>query len=226
MSEDFIRKLIYAHAALGGVALLSGFISLIVIKGNTLHRITGKIFFYAMLSGASLGIIISVLPQHKNPFLFSIGIFSSYMILSGKRILALKKLFKGEKPALTEFFLPGIMIITGAGMLIYGCKMKMNDNNNGIVLIVFAAIGIMMSIRDFLMLRSKPADKKFWLYQHITKMTGGYIAAVTAFIVVNEILPGLFGWLTPTVVGTIYITYHQFRFRKSGEKILAERKIE
>ena len=38
-------------------------------------------------------------------------------------------------------------------------------------------------------------------------MTGGYIAAFTAFVVVNQILPGVYGWLTPTALGTIYIMY-------------------
>ena len=81
-------------------------------------------------------------------------------------------------------------------------------------------------MRDIQMLRTKPTDKKFWLYQHISKMSGGYIAAVTAFVVVNEFIPGIYGWLSPTVIGTIYIVYHQMRFRKKGEKILEERKIE
>jgi len=226
MSEDFIRILIYTHATFGGIALLIGLVALIVTKGNNLHRTAGKIFYYCMLAGASLAIIISLLPNHESAFLFSIGIFSCYMILSGKRILHLKKLFKGEQPTSKEFFLPALMIITGIGMLAYGINLKSNGNNNGIVLIVFACIGGSMAMSDIQMLRNKPTDKKFWLYQHISKMTGGYIAAVTAFVVVNEFIPGIYGWLSPSIVGTIYIVYHQMRFRKKGEKILAERKIE
>ncbi len=226
MSEDFIRILIYTHATFGGISLLVGLVALIVTKGNNLHRTAGKIFYYCMLIGASLAIIISLLPNHESTFLFSIGIFSCYMILSGRRILSLKKLFKGEPTATKEYFLPGLMLLTGIGMLAYGINMKSKSDDYGIVLIVFACIGGSMAIRDIQMLRSKPMDKKFWLYQHISKMTGGYIAAVTAFVVVNGFIPGLYGWLIPTVVGTIYIVYHQMRFRKKGEKILAERNIE
>ncbi len=226
MSENLIHFLIYTHATFGGISLLVGLISLVVTKGNKLHRTAGKIFYYCMLIGASLAIIISLLPNHENAFLFSIGIFSCYMILSGKRILKMKKLFSGSKPRTIDLILPAIMGLTSTGMLIFGIKMKAGNDNNGIVLIVFSLIGAIMSTNDLKMIRKQPTDKKFWLYQHISKMTGGYIAAVTAFVVVNEFIPGIYGWLSPSVIGTIYIVYHQMRFRKKGEKILAERKIE
>ena len=224
MSENLIHYLIYSHATFGGIALLSGFVALVTPKGNTLHRRGGKIFYYTMLAGAFLAIIISNLPNHKSPFLFVIGIFSSYMILSGKRILSLKKLYRGEKVSSQEFILPVTMLLVSIVMGVYGIILN-QKGTIGTVLIVFGIIAASMAIRDIQLFRSKPTDKKFWLYQHISKMTGGYIAAVTAFIVVNQFLPGLYGWLTPTVIGTIYITYHQFRFRTKGENILAGRNI-
>ncbi len=226
MSENFIRILIYTHATFGGISLLVGLVALIVTKGNNLHRSAGKIFYWCMLIGGLLAIIISVLPNHENSFLFSIGIFSCYMILSGKQILHLKKLFRGEKPAMKEFFLPTLMLVTGIGMMVYGIILLSKNDNHGIVLIVFSYIGSIMAIRDMQLFRKTPNDKKFWLYQHISKMSGGYIAAVTAFVVVNGILPGIYGWLLPSVIGTIYIVYHQSRFRKKGERILADRNIE
>jgi uncharacterized membrane protein len=225
MSEGYVQYLIYGHAAFGGVALLSGLIALMTTKGNKLHRKGGLIFYYTMLSSAVLALIVSVQPDHVNYFLFVIGIFSAYMILSGKRILEMKLLYKNQKPKQTDFALPVLMLISGVAMILYGIYLSMTKGNIGMVLLVFGGIGIIMAIGDLRLLKSTPTDKKFWLYQHISKMTGGYIAAVTAFLVVNEILPGLWGWLSPTVVGTVYIIYHQRRFRQKGERILAERKI-
>lgn len=225
MSEDLIRYLIYTHATFGGIALLSGLVALVTPKGSNLHKRGGIIFYYTMLTGAFLAIIISNLPNHISYFLLVIGIFSSYMILSGKRILSLKKLYLGEKVSSKEFILPVTMLVVSIAMGVYGFILN-QQGTIGTVLIVFGAIAAIFSIRDIQLFRSKPTDKKFWLYQHISKMTGGYIAAVTAFIVVNQFLPGLWGWLTPTVIGTLYIFYHQTRFRKKGEKILAERNIQ
>jgi hypothetical protein len=226
MNENFIRVLIYTHATFGGTALLSGFVALATPKGTRLHKQGGIIFYYTMLAAALLAIIISMMPNHVSYFLFAIGIFSSYMILTGKRILKLKNMYLGVKPKSTEYILPYTMLVAGMVMIVYGAYLKLNNKNAGIVLIVFGAIGLSMAIGDIRLYRKQPTDKRFWLYKHITKMTGGYIAATTAFVVVNQFLPGLWAWLTPTVIGTIYITYHQARFRRKGEKILRERNIE
>jgi uncharacterized membrane protein len=226
MAENIVRLLIYVHAALGGIALLSGSVALATPKGNRLHKKTGIIFYYTMLSAALLALFISVQPNHVSYFLFVIGIFSAYMILSGKRILKLKLMYKGMKPSQSHYVLPVTMLVVGIAMIAFGLYLKSSGDNNGIVMMVFGGIGSVMSVGDIRMLRSTPTDRLFWLYQHISKMTGGYIAAFTAFLVVNEVLPGLWGWLSPTVAGTLYIIYHQVRFRKKGQKILAERKVE
>ena len=226
MAQNIIGTFIYIHAGFGGIALLSGSVALLTPKGNNLHRKGGLIFFYTMLTSALMSMIISMLPGHVNYFLFVIGIFSSYMILTGKRILNLKSLYRGEKPGSIDFWLARVMLVTAIAMAAYGIYLLTCQNNNGVVMIVFGAIGFFMALGDLSMLAKQQTDKRFWLYKHITKMTGGYIAALTAFFVVNQVLPGLWGWLSPTVAGSIYITYHQFRFRKKGEGILAKRNIE
>jgi hypothetical protein len=49
--------------------------------------------------------------------------------------------------------------------------------------------------------------KNYWLLAHLQRMTGGYIAATTAFLVVNAqyspvVLPSVVVWLLPTVILT------------------------
>ena len=45
-------------------------------------------------------------------------------------------------------------------------------------------------------------------------MTGGYIAAVSAFFVVNQILPGIWNWFVPGIIGSGYITYWMIKLNK------------
>lgn len=45
-------------------------------------------------------------------------------------------------------------------------------------------------------------------------MTGGYISAVTAFFVVNQILINLWNWFLPGVIGGIYITFWIRKLKK------------
>lgn len=79
--EQFAEFLIqYIHAPLGGIALLNRGISLVSKKESPFHKKSGKVFFYSMLLSAFSALVVSVLPNHKSPFLFSIGIFSSYFL--------------------------------------------------------------------------------------------------------------------------------------------------
>ena len=87
---EIARILIIAHASLGGIALLAGMAALIAKKGSAPHKRAGLIFFYSMLSSAIIALVISAFPEHESPFLFTIGIFSSYFIITGYRALKYK----------------------------------------------------------------------------------------------------------------------------------------
>lgn len=79
----------------------------------------------------------------------------------------------------------------------------LSSNNFGIVLLVFGFISISMAYQDFKNYQGRNSNKNFWLLVHIQRMMGSYIAAMTAFIVVNNtILPGIVAWLLPTVIVT------------------------
>ena len=81
-TEKIAEILIYIHAGFGGIALLTGGIALIVKKGNNIHKKSGKIFYYSMLLSALISFVVSTLPNHKSPFLFSIGFSSSFLPLT------------------------------------------------------------------------------------------------------------------------------------------------
>jgi hypothetical protein len=50
--------------------------------------------------------------------------------------------------------------------------------------------------------------ENYWLLIHIQRMIAGYIAALTAFLVVNNTyLPSIVAWLLPTVIFTPLIFY-------------------
>ena len=76
-----------------------------------------------------------------------------------------------------------------------------------IVLVVFGLTACIFGWRDFYLFRNPDELRLKWLKLHLGKMTGGYISAVSAFFVVNDILPGLWNWFIPGIVGGIYINY-------------------
>jgi uncharacterized membrane protein len=80
--------LLFTHIAGGAISLILGLIVLIIKKGNKRHKLIGNIYFYSMLFSAVSALPMSYL--HPNLFLFIIGVFTSYMLLTGKRYLNMK----------------------------------------------------------------------------------------------------------------------------------------
>ncbi len=132
----------YIHAPLGGIALLAGGIAMIVKKGNRIHKKSGKLFFYAMLTSAIASFIISVLPNHESPFLFSIGLFSSYFLISGLRSLNFKL---KEFSLRIDKIIAYLIMIIGSCMILYPIILYSKLN---IILSVFGIVGLVFGIRD------------------------------------------------------------------------------
>lgn len=165
----------YIHAPLGGIALVAGGIALLAKKGKRAHKKWGKVFYYAMLISAITALVISVLPMHNSAFLFSIGLFSSYFLISGLRSLAYKQ---NQFNLIGDRILAYLISVTGLFMILYPFIFYGKLN---IILTVFGGIGLLFGIRDLRLFRDQSHLKKSWLKLHLGKMIGGYIAAVSAF---------------------------------------------
>lgn len=206
--ESIIQSLIVIHAIFGGIALLSGGIALSVKKGKTAHKKSGLLFYYSMLVSALMAFTISLLPNHENPFLFSIGIFSTYFLISGYRSLKFRHANYNLK---IDKIISVIIIITGTLMIFYPLFFHGKTNS---VLLIFGLIGLVFGIKDLMSFRHRELLQKKWLKLHLGKMTGGYISAVSAFFVVNNILPGIWNWFSPGIIGSVFITFWMFKLKK------------
>lgn len=201
MIERVIQFLVYFHAVLGGVALVAGGIALIVPKGMLWHRRSGIVFFYTMLSSAILAMVIAATPTRVNLFLFSVGVFSTYFLISGYRSLSFRK---PKHNLRLDKGLAYLIILTGLAMISYPVILTGKPNT---VLLVFGVVALVFGLRDLRLYKNQKRLLNKWLRLHLGKMTGGYIAATTAFFVVNEILPGIWNWFVPGIVGSLLIIY-------------------
>jgi uncharacterized membrane protein len=200
-TELIFNILLYIHIIAGGMGLITGTINLIKKKGDKLHKNVGLFFLYGMIINGISGLFMSFI--HPNPFLFIVGIFSIYMAATGQRSLSLKGLVKGEKAKTIDWILSVTMLIFGIGFIVYGVLLLLSNQSFGIVLLVFGFISVLMVKKDFKNYKGKNIEKNFWLLVHIQRMIGGYIAAITAFIVVNNksgFLPDIVAWLLPSVI--------------------------
>lgn len=200
--ELVIKIGIYIHAFFGGIALLAGFGSMIFQKGSTKHKQSGKLFSISMIISSLISLPIAWMPNHENIFLFLIGIFTIYLVLSGNRIL----LFKTKKAAsFTDKLISGSLFFSAIIMLIFGGLYLLQNENVGVLFLFFGTIAFALSVRDFMFYKN--IDKKKVLPLHIGKICGAYIASVTAFLVAGMRFEGMIYWIAPTIVGGVFIIY-------------------
>jgi hypothetical protein len=160
-----------------------------------------------MIISAVIALLIACLPGHHSPFLFSIGLFSLYFLITGYSALRFKK--KIDRVTIDIIGNISMLVIASCMVLlpliIYGVV--------NIVLLVFGLLGILAALNTIRVLRKKEMLKERWLRMHLGNMMGGYIAAVSAFAVVNQILPGIYNWFVPGIIGGVYIYYWMRKIR-------------
>jgi uncharacterized membrane protein len=194
------------HIAGGTAALLLGLFIIIARKGTKLHRRAGRIYFWAMTAVCASALFMAV---YKNiPFLLMIAVFSYYPAYNGYRRVRDKANFKS---GLVDKIIYIISAVFCLGMVVYSL-MTMN-----IVLGVFTLLFVSVLRLDFAQYMKRGAKpSKAYILSHIGSILGSYIAAVTAFVVVNYSgqIPELVLWLGPTIVGTPVISIYIARYAR------------
>ncbi len=198
---DLIVAIIYSHVGLGSLAFVIGGIPLVAKKGSPLHQQTGKIFYYSMVVSVALSLVVSLLPGHVSPTMFHIAVLSLYFLLGGKRSVLFKQ---PEHHYTVDKVLALTVILTSVAVMTYSVIVEGRVHP---LRTVFGTIGIVFGVLDLWLFQAPQQARKKWLFLHLSKMLGGYTAAVTAFFVAQNILFGYFNWFAPTVVGVSYIVY-------------------
>ncbi|MHA8066122.1 hypothetical protein V7S76_05475 [Aquirufa sp. ROCK2-A2] len=204
--EKLIQNLIYFHAFFGAIGLITGALSIIVKKGANVHRKTGRIFSYSMIISSIISLVIAQMPNHENTFLFSIGIFTIYLVLSGNRALTFQSKIK-TGAEIVDKIISGGMFLISLIMITLGILGIIQAIGFSVLYAFFGGFGLFLSVNDFRNFHKHHQNKKSWLAIHIGRMVGAYIATTTAFLVVALQTNSLFFWISPTIVGTTGIIY-------------------
>lgn len=215
--ETTIKILIYIHAFFGGIGLMSGIGSVLVKKGSALHKRMGKLFSIGMITNCLISLPICWLPGHQNIFLFLIGLFTIYLVISGNRTSSFKH--KSEADFMDKL-ISGSMLFFSVIMISIGLYCQLNSIENGILFTFFGGFGLYMTIKDFIFFKNASEFRKNWLSKHIGKMVGALIASITAFIVAGMGIGNLISWMLPSVLGTIYIIYWNRKITPKKESLV------
>lgn len=204
--------LLIIHIVGGTIGLIVGIFAMILRKGDGRHMKIGKVFFVAMMAAGISSLILSVIKSGY--FLFIVGIFTIYLVGSGQYYI-LKH--RGSRNKLLEKAIVVVMYIIGGVFLVFGSWLLLQSIFIGLVLLIFGFIVLLFVRQDLKNFREEVEVKNFALIAHLQRMTGGFIAALTAFLVVNSkyipaFLPGFLFWIIPTIIFTPLINKWSKRY--------------
>ena len=199
--ETLAESLLLIHVLAGIIALLAAMSAVSFRKGAPKHNLAGRVYFWAMMTVAATAIPVSII--RPNLMLFFVALFSSYLAYAGWRLGRKARYLLSRPP-----FLEWGMLLVGLAMISAGVVQVVTGASLGWVLVAFGAIGLQFAIQD---LRGwgKPMDFATRISNHLSRMLGGTIAAITA-VLVQQVVPRLDPaspfkvavWLAPTLIIT------------------------
>lgn len=202
--NTIFKVFLILHIIGGSVGLFTGMLNILRKKGDKNHKLIGKLFFVAMLTTGISSLVLAYI--HLNYFLFMVGVFTLYLVGSGQLYLKHQQQDKLDSK-LIEWIITILMLLAGLLFVGIGISTIIKSNLFGLVFITFGSLGLFFVRQDFRNYNNKTTLKNYWLVGHLQRMTGAFIAALTAFLVVNakyfpNQIPSFAYWLFPTVILT------------------------
>jgi uncharacterized membrane protein len=220
-----IQAIRWTHILAGFTAFFIAPIPMLTAKGSTIHRRWGKVYFWAMAVVAATAIVLALwLPIL---FLAFIAVFSFYFAFRGYRVLSRKRPQQGQGPRSIDWAAAVLALLGSVALIALGIARPSRVwVQLSVVAMVFGVIGVTFATGDIWGFIYPPTDKNFWWYAHLGGMIGSYIAAVTAFSVVNfYFLSTTIRWLWPSTFGVpgifLWTAYYKRRFGRTRKPVKA-----
>jgi uncharacterized membrane protein len=213
-----IRGLLALHVGAGTVALLVAPVAMLTAKGGAAHRRWGATYYWAMATVAVTAVALSL--WRPSPFLLLVAVFSFYFAFRGRRVLGRKRPDLGQRAAAIDWAAAALAAAASVALVVLGVvRPGAVWVRLGTVAVVFGVVGLALSALDLWRFARPPADRNAWWFAHMAGMLGSYVAALSAFSVVNfTFFPETVRWLWPTVIGTplivLWVAYYKRRFAR------------
>ena len=194
------EALLVAHGLSGALALLGalGAISSRLVRSpHRVHAVSGTGFTAGMVGVGATGLVITAV--NPSVFLLGLAVLALYFALSGWAYAKVRRdharpMFKLGAALFTAAF---AALILYAAWLYFARGIGM-----GIPLGVFSVIGLLQARADLRTALGRPLPPKERIAAHLSRMMGGTIAAVTAFLLVQLQTSSVIVWLAPTILIT------------------------
>jgi len=208
------------HILFGTIAIFIGLAPYFTKKGGRYHRLFGRIFL-GLMAIVIITALNGVIFFRDRPFLTIVTLLSFYTSYSGYRVLKTRE---------TGFTLQDFMVmLLVIGMAFYFVAHFQTANILWHASVVYYLLSYVFIIVGFDLIRyffpTFIPIKKFWLYEHIYKMTASFTALVSAgagtifaaYEPYNQIIPAMFS--TVWLIFCLLYFPRKMKIREAGNQI-------
>jgi len=204
------------HIVAGGVGLLSGFVALYAAKGAQLHRASGTLFVYSMVTMAMLGVAIAAVFGPAAAINVPAGLLTTYLVITGLITVVPRR----PQSRWLDVGLLLVALAVSVSMLSLAVDSLGRGKSGGFVapMFIFATIGLLGGAGDVRVLRSGPLKAGSRLGRHLWRMSTALLIASLSFSVrLPRILPAPLRtpvvYALPTLAVLVTMLYWLWRVR-------------
>jgi len=214
------------HIVMGALGLVTGFVALYAAKGAGVHRTSGKLFVYAMVTMAMLGAGIAAVWGPAASTNVPAGLLTTYLVVTALTTVTRPRPDLRWAAIALMLVALGVslsMLSIGVGAIARGGK----GSWMAIPAFIFTTIGLLGSAGDLRVLRSGPLAGGPRLARHLWRMSAALAIASLSFSVrLPRLLPAplrhpiVYAMPTLMVLATMCYWLWRVRSKRSSRSIV------
>jgi uncharacterized membrane protein len=175
-----MRAIYVVHILTASLALLSGFVALYSPKGSTLHRKSGTLFVYTMVTMAILGMTLAIGRNKAPDTNVPAGLFTSYLVITS--LTTVRPPRKWKRIHIGAML---VMLVVGVTDVSFGLQALAGARSSwqAIPFLLFGSIGLLAVAGDARILRTGPLTGARRLARHLWRMSFALLFATLSFVV-------------------------------------------
>jgi uncharacterized membrane protein len=182
MTRTTILFLTVVHVGAGLSCLLLGPIAFAAAKGGPRHRRAGLLYIRLMVVMAATAFFL--LAVRFDAFFFVLAVFSFYLAFSGFRVLQRKRPAGDQRAAPLDW--SAAVIAMAVGIVSIGLHLMGRLAGDSAFIVSMLGGTVLIAAYDLVRFvrpvdATQPQQRYVWLFEHLSKMIGSYIAVVSAF---------------------------------------------
>jgi uncharacterized membrane protein len=216
------------HILAGSLALVFGYVALYAAKGATLHRKSGMLFVYAMLTMCVFGTLIAAVRGVAPAVNIPAGVLTAYLVITS--LLTVRPLAAAPRGLHSGLMLVALAVGLTSLTFAFEALISPDGKRQGMPafpFVMFGVVGTLAAVLDLRMMRSGGLAGASRLTRHLWRMSFAlFIAALSFFIGQAKVIPKpirilpLLALPVLAVLVTMFYWLWRVRIRRSFRRIV------